>query len=161
MNALMTLEWYTWAQLKNRQIACSSLSYIHFCKPKNVCTLCIARQKLGFIQDNWREQEAWEESSLLSGQRTVQKGIWEAKQTRTNFRTRKVHLRKVSIPIDLCCGCRSLSEDRYRKPGNWNLHCLVLFMHTEVLCYFPKPLRIQYIVLLENQQHFCIHSHFF
>lgn len=63
-------------------------------------------------------------------------------QARTNLKTRKEHLKKALVPTDLCCGCRSVSDRQIEEA--WN-PSLALSVHTEVLYYFPKPLKIQYI----------------
>lgn len=134
------------------QITCLTLSHIHFLLTEiYIYTLSTARQKLVFIQDNWRqtgEFRGWaSELKLLKGIKPYQWSKKEVKrnleqmQARTNLKTRKSIWRKFQFPSKFVLWiqiCKWQTDRGSPEPGACiALHCLGI---RKSGCYFPKPL---------------------
>ena len=125
------------------QITCLTLSHIYFLQNKMYTyMLCTARQKLDFIQDNWRQTVEWRdwasELKRIKPSQWSKKGVkrnLEQMPARRNLKTRKAHLKKVLVPTDLCWGCRSISGRQLEEA--WNLRltlaCIICAYRSLVL----------------------------
>lgn len=130
INVPFTLEWYAWAQIRIMQIALC-LSCVHFLQTRIYRDMLYIETEIGLHSRQLKENSEFElkswrdhEKSSLRHQGMVQKGIWRAKQTRANEKIRKDHLRKISVPVHLCCGCRSLID---RHLGSLETETYIVF----------------------------------
>lgn len=150
MSPLLWSKWSTWAQIRIMQIACLHLSHVHFLQTKIYTGMLYVEAEIGLHSRQlkvtgefrvWASElkRSWEikpQSSRNDAERNL-----GSKADTSKPENQERASEKSFSPSTFVLWLLISNWQTFRKPENWDLYCLPLFMHSEVLYYFPKPLK--------------------